>query len=165
MTQQPRHVTYRSAADAVPAGPGQSDSKGSDSQPHLRQHRRLASAPETSRPAMTLAAGGPRRMRGTRQPAAMCPVSRNPPTSRSTGITGSWKASSQYRAYERIACLDSARTARRLAPRRRSPGASCPQVPRPPCPGDARQGRHAVTASGAVAPASSPSSSGGGYGY
>ena len=65
------------------------------------------------------------RAKTTPQPAArysnaarICPVSCTPPISRPTGITGSRNASSQYRAYERMACLDSAPqlAARRLAP-------------------------------------------------
>jgi hypothetical protein len=60
----------------------------------------------------------------------------HPPTSRPTGITGSQKVSSQYRAYERIACLDSPRncpsdastpiTRRKLPSSTSTPGALAP---------------------------------------
>src|ERR1035438_907822 len=80
------------------------------------------------------------RAKTTPRPAArysnavrMCPVSRIPPTSRSTGITGSRKASSQYRAYERIASLDRARScppdASAPITRRRFPSSTRTPVP------------------------------------
>ena len=54
--------------------------------------------------------------------ARICPVSCTPPMSlRHPGITGSRNASSQYRAYERMACLASARSS--------PPGAWSPRDP------------------------------------
>ncbi len=64
----------------------------------------------------------------------------HPPISRSAGIAGSRNASSQYRVYERMACLDSARSSPPGAwlpiTRRRLPSSTCT-----PGPGDARHCR------------------------
>jgi hypothetical protein len=73
--------------------------------------------------------GRPRGIR-TRPGYAQC----TPPISRSAGITGSRNASSQYRAYERMACLDSARSSPPGAwlpiTRRRLPSSTCTPGPR-----------------------------------
>ena len=65
--------------------------------------------------------------------ARICPVSCIPLISRPTGITGSRNASSQYRAYERMACLDSARSSPPGAwlpiTRRRLPSSTCTPGP------------------------------------
>jgi hypothetical protein len=65
---------------------------------------------------------------------SVCPVSRIPPASRAAGITGSRNASSQYRAYERIASRDSARSSPPDASppitRRRLPSSTWTPVPR-----------------------------------
>src|SRR5205814_4579844 len=80
------------------------------------------------------------RAKTTPRPAArysnatrICPVSCTPPISRPAGITGSRNASSQYRAYERMACLDSARSSPPGAwlpiTRRRLPSSTCTPGP------------------------------------
>ncbi len=74
--------------------------------------------------------GRPRGIR-TRPGYAQCRAP--PPINRSTGITGSRNASSQYRAYERMACLDSARSSPPGAwlpiTRRRLPSSTCTPGP------------------------------------
>ena len=81
-----------------------------------------------------LSAAASRAGRGRRRRrAAACPVSCTPPISRSGGVTGSRNASSQYRAYERMACLDSARSSPPGAwlpiTRRRLPSSTCTPGP------------------------------------